>query len=53
MYEVVNGRAGFSGEKIFATKIGKIGQRQGFLNLLENLIINFYWIRFIMKIFVP
>ena len=30
----------------------KIGQKQGFLNLLENLVINFYWIWSVMKIYI-
>ena len=35
----------------FAPKIGKMRQKQGFLNLLNNLVINFYWICSIMKIY--
>ena len=30
------------GKFFFAPKIGKMGQKQGFLNLLENFFINFY-----------
>ena len=44
-HEVVRDRAGFSG-KIFLPqnweKEPKMGQKQGFFNLLENLVINFY-----------
>ena len=32
----------FSRKIFFAPKIGKMGQKQGFLNLLENLVINFF-----------
>ena len=35
-YEVVHDRAGFSRKVFFAPKMGKMGQKQGFLNLLEN-----------------
>ena len=45
-YEVVRDRAGFSGEKFFLPqnweKGPKVGQNQGFFNLLDNLVINFY-----------
>ena len=44
--------AGFSGKILFAPKMGKMGQKQGFLNLLKNLVINFYWIYSIMKIYI-
>ena len=30
----------------------KIGQKHGFLNILKNLVISFYWICSIMKIFI-
>ena len=30
----------------------KMGQKQGFLNLLKNLVINFYYICSIMKIYI-
>ena len=43
----------FLGERICPQNWGngpKMCQKQGFLNLLENLIINFYWICSIMKI---
>ena len=30
----------------------KMGQKQGFFNLLENLVINFYWICSIMNMFI-
>ena len=36
----------------FVPKIGKMSQKQGFLNLLKNMVINFYWICFIMKIYI-
>ena len=41
--------AGFSRKIFFAPKMG---QNQGFFNLLENLVINFYWIWSIMKIYI-
>ena len=50
-YEVVCGRARFSGN-VFSPNVGKRGQKQSFLNLLENLIINFYRICSIMKIWL-
>ena len=40
--EVVRDRAGFLGKNFFAPKIGKMGQKQGFFNLLESFVINFY-----------
>ena len=54
-YEVVRERAGFSGKKIIVPKIEKgpkMGQKQDFLNLLKNLVINFYWICSVMKTYV-
>ena len=30
----------------------KSGQKQGYFNLLKNLVINFYWICFLMKIYI-
>ena len=30
----------------------RMGQKQGFLNLLENLVVNCYWIWSIMKIYI-
>ena len=50
--EVVRDRAGFLGKNFFAQKIGKLGQKQGFFNLLESFVINFYWIWSIMKIYI-
>ena len=47
-YEVVCGRAGFSGENLLPQNLGKwtknkkMGQNKGFLNLLKDLVINFY-----------
>ena len=41
--------------KIFLPKMGKMGQKcakKGFLNLLENLVINFFWIRSIVKVYI-
>ena len=32
--------------------IPKTGPKQGFSNLLKNLVIHFYWIRSIMKIYI-
>ena len=64
-YEVVCHRARFSGKIFLLRKLRKwtkffqpknwengrkMGQKQGFLNLLKNLVINFYWICSIMKI---
>ena len=34
--------AEFSRKIIFAPKIGKMGQKQDFLNILKNFVINFY-----------
>ena len=52
----MHGRAGFSEKKIFLPqnweKGPKMGQKQGFFNLLENLVINFYWIWYIMEIYI-
>ena len=36
----------------FCPKIGEMGQKQDFFNLLENLVINFYWIWYIMEIYI-
>ena len=36
-------------ERIFFAQ--KMGQNQGFLDLLENLVINFFWIWFIKKFY--
>ena len=41
-YLVVRYRAGFFLKNLFAPKMGKMGQKQGFLNLLENLVIIFF-----------
>ena len=51
-YEVVRDRAGFSRKKNFVPKFGKMGQKQGFFNILKNFVINFYWICSIMKIYI-
>ena len=51
-YEVLHDRAGFSGKIYFAPKIGKMERKQGFFNLLENLVINFYWICSVMEIYI-
>ena len=40
-YEVVRDRAGFSRKKMFAPKIGKVGQKQGLLNIVKNFVIIF------------
>ena len=42
--------AGFSGKKIWGG--GGMSQKQGFLNLLKDLVINFYWICSIMKTYI-
>ena len=42
--------AGFSGKIFFASKIGKMDQKQGFFNILENFVIYFDCICSIMKI---
>ena len=34
--------AGFSRKKNFSPKIGKMDQKQGFLNILKNFVINIY-----------
>ena len=39
---IVCDRAGFFLKNLFAQKMGKMGQKQGFLNLLENLVIIFF-----------
>ena len=53
-FEVVCDRAFW--EKFFWPKIGKkspkMGQNQGFFNLLENLVINLYWIWSLMEIYI-
>ena len=43
--------AGFFLKSLFAPKMGKMGQKEGFLNLLENLVINFSWIWTIKKFY--
>ena len=48
---VVRDRAGFFLKNLFAQKMGKMGQKQGFLNLLENWVINFFWIWSIKKFY--
>ena len=50
--EVMRDRARFSRKKFFTPKIGKMGQRQDFFNLLEDLVINFYWMWSIMKMYI-
>ena len=46
-------RAGFPGKIYFAPKIRKRDQNGPvFIKLLENLVINFYWIWSIMKIYI-
>ena len=49
-------RAGFSEKKLFLPqnweKGPKMGLKQGFFNLMENLVINFYWIWYIMEIYI-
>ena len=45
----------FPGKFFLPPKLGKwtkIDRKQGFFNLLENLVINFYWICSIMKIYI-
>ena len=44
----------FLGKFFLPPKLGrpKMGQKQGFFNFLENLVINFYWILSIMKIYI-
>ena len=34
--------SGILEKQIFALKMGKMGQKYGFLNLLKNLVINFF-----------
>ena len=47
-YEVVLDRAGFSRKIYF---LPKMDQKQGFLNLLENFVLNFFWIWSIKKFY--
>ena len=47
---VVCGRARFFG--FFSQKMGKMGQKSDFLNLLENFVINFLWIWSLKKVYV-
>ena len=40
-------------KKFFAPKIGRMNfQKRSFLNFLKNLVINFYWICSIVKIYI-
>ena len=42
-------------EKKLSPKLGKLtknGQKQGLFNLLKNLVVNFYWICSIVKIYI-
>ena len=52
---VVCDRVGFFKKNLFVPKNGengpKIGQKQGFLNLLENLVINSFWIWSVKKLY--
>ena len=48
---VVHDRAGFFKKSLFTPRMGKMSQKQGFLNLLENLAINFFWIWSIKKFY--
>ena len=54
--EVVRDRDGFSGKIFLPSKLGKwsqSGPKTGcFFYLLENLIINFYWIWSVMKMYI-
>ena len=50
---VVRDRTGFFGKNLFDPKMGNISQKwakNGFLNLLENLVINFFKIWSIKKV---
>ena len=54
-HEIVHDRAGISDKIFFTPKLGKRVQnvpKQGFFNLLENLVINFNWIWYIMEIYI-
>ena len=55
-YQVVCDRAWFSGKKYFCLKVWengpKIGQKQGFLNLLKDLVINLHWTCSVMKTYI-
>ena len=55
-YEVVLQGAGFSIKNFCCPQNWenglKMGQKQVFLNLLKHLMVNFYWICFIMKIYI-
>ena len=50
-YEVVRDRAWFSRKIFFVPKMGELGQKQGFLNLLKNWVIIFFWIWSIKKFY--
>ena len=55
-YEFVHDKTVAFGKTFFAAKIGKMdqkmGQKQGFLSILKNVVINFYRICYIMKIYI-
>ena len=51
-YEVVRDRTGIVGKNVFAPKMGIIVERQSFLSLLKNLVINFCGICSIMKVYI-
>ena len=56
LYDVLHGRAGFSGKKFFATKTGKMDQEwvknRVFWIYWKILVINFYWICSLVKIHI-
>ena len=50
-HDFVCDRAGFSRKKCLPSKLEN-GPKKDFFNLLENLIINFYWIWSKIKIYI-
>ena len=52
-YEVVHDKVGSSWKKILnCENQPKMGQKQDFLKVLKNFVINFYWICSIMKMYI-
>ena len=51
-YGVVRDRAGYWGKDSLSQKWWKWTKNSDFLNLLENLVINFFWIWSIKKVYI-
>ena len=51
-YGVVRDRAAYLGKHSFSQKWGKWTKNSDFLNLLENLVIYFFWIWSIKKVYI-